>query len=138
MFQSFQKYSSSILLILMSVVLVSLVADEMHDLQHFSKHVTASACMTMVSEDFDIEDDEEDDTAKPILVGETPTITCSASACTTKLSSHKRPLALQHGQVRRYAPRSGLCNNNNRTILSITYSGVDSFHATFFFAIHII
>ena len=138
MFQSFQKYSSFIILILMSVVLMCLVADEIHDFQHFSKNVTASTLVTMVSEDIDIEDDEEENIAKSVPECNTHTITCSDSAFITKLSSHKRSLAAQSGHVRLYAPRSGLCDSNNLTILSIIYSGVDSFHATFFFAIYII
>ena len=139
MFETIRKYGSFIMLVLMSMVLVCLVADEYLDAQQLAKQTASSVSMTIVADDFDLDDeDDEDEICNHFFEGNDGAKVWAVTNDVRKLEESKRPSALQRGQVRRYSPRNDLSDSHNYTLLSITKSGVDWFHATFFYAIHII
>lgn len=120
------------MLILMSMVLVCMVADEYGDAQQLVKQTTATSGMEVIADDFDCDEDDEDgmvsvsfDDSKsaaitlPVIAGQ-------------KSAKSKCSKALLRGQTRRYSPRNNLPNSLNYVTLSAMKSGVDSFHATFF------
>ena len=49
------------MLVLMSMVLVCLVADEYLDAQQLAKQTVSSACMSVIGDDFDLDEDDDDD-----------------------------------------------------------------------------
>lgn len=123
------------MLILMGMVLVCLVADELTDSQHLAKQAAMSANVTIVADDIDFDDfdDNDDDVIEEQSLKHQSFATIRNTSSNIKtFRERKCPLSLQRGQVRRYSPRNDLADGNNYTLLTITKSGVDLFHATFF------
>ena len=121
------------MLVLMSMVLVCLVADEYLDAQQLAKQTVSSACMSVIGDDFDLDEDDDDDIVTTSFdEAKDWTSTSMLEACGQKTERSKCSMALLRGQVRRYSPRNNLSDSHNYTLLSIMKSGVDLFHATFF------
>lgn len=121
------------MLVLMSMVLVCLVADEYLDAQQLAKQTVSSACMSVIGDDFDLDEDDDDDIVTTSFdEAKDWTSTSILEACGQKTERSKCSMALLRGQVRRYSPRNDLSDSYNYTPLSITKSGVDLFHAIFF------
>ena len=139
MFEALRKYASVFMLVLMGLVMACLVADELCDAQHFAKQTAATTCMSIIAEDFDLDDDDENEAVTYTFVDDKA---CSSvpmlETIGQKAEGSKCSLALLRGQVRRYSPRNNLPYSHNYVILRNTESGVDLFHATFFYAIILI
>jgi hypothetical protein len=132
MFEALRKYGSVFMLVLMSMVMVCLVADENGDSQQLVTRTATSTCMTVLADDFDLEDDDEDEICNHFFGNKCSTWTWAVASDVRKLEGSKCPSDLLRGQVRRYSPRNNLSDSHNYTLLSIMKSGVDLFHATFF------
>ena len=121
------------MLVLMSMVLVCLVADEDLDAQQLAKQTVSSACMSVIGDDFDLDEDDDDDIVTTSFdEAKDWTSISMLEACGQKTERSKCSMALLRGQVRRYSPRNNLSDSHNYTLLSIMKSGVDLFHAIFF------
>lgn len=133
MFETFRKYGSVFMLLLVSALSLCLVADEVCEAQHLAKQIVGSANTSLLVEDFDF-DEEDDDEAIIGLFTETMDRLAASMRETNgqKTRKSKSPKALQRGQVRRHSPRNDLPCSHNYTLLSTTKSGVDLLHATFF------
>ena len=133
MFETFRKYGSVFMLLLVSALSLCLVADEVCKAQHLAKQIVGSANTSLLAEDFDF-DEEDDDEAIIGLFTETMDRLAASMRETNgrKTMKSKSPKALQRGQVRRHSPRNGLPCSHNYTLSSNTKSGVDLLHATFF------
>lgn len=132
MFEALRKYGSVFMLVLMSMVMVCLVADEYGDSQQLVTQTATSTCMTVLVDDFDLDDDDDEivniSFAENNAWASIPTLKTVGQ----KTEGSKCSQALLRGQVRRYSPRNNLSDSHNYTLLSIMKSGVESFHATFF------
>lgn len=133
MFETLRKYGSVFMLLLVSALSLCLVADEVCEAQHLAKQIVGSANTSLLAEDFDF-DEEDDDEAIIGLFTETMDRLAASMRETNgrKTMKSKSPKALQRGQVRRHSPRNGLPCSHNYTLSSNTKSGVDLLHATFF------
>ncbi len=136
MFEVIRKYSSTVMLILMGMVLVCLVADDFAYSQHLTKQAAMSANVTILVDDLDFDDDNSKEDHK--LGYKTFATTRNESTTIKTFGDRKCPMALLRGQVRRYSPRNDPADGNNYTLLTITKSGVDLFHVTFFVQFKII
>lgn len=134
MFEALRKYGSVFMLVLMSMVMMCLVADEYGDSQQLVTQTATSTCMTVLADDFDLEDDDEDEDeiCNYFFGNKCSTWTWAVASDVRKLEGSKCSSDLLRGQVRRYSPRNNLSDSHNYTLLSIMKSGVDLFHATFF------
>jgi len=121
------------MLVLMGMVMMCLVADENGDSQQLVTRTATSTCMTVLADDFDLDNDDDDEVANISFVENKAWPSISAhEAIGQKTKGSKCSQALLRGQVRRYSPRNNLSDGHNYTLLSIMKSGVDLFHATFF------
>ena len=122
------------MLVLMGLVMVCLVADEYGDHQQLVTQTASSTCMTVLVDDFDLDDndDDENEICYHFFGNKCSTWIWAVASDVRKLEGSKCPSALLRGQVRRYSPRNNLSDSHNYTLLSIMKSGVDLFHATFF------
>ena len=134
MFEALRKYGSVFMLVLMSMVMVCLVADEYGDSRQLVTQTATSTCMTVLADDFDLDDDDddEDEICNHFFGNKCSTWIWTVASDVRKLEGSKCPSDLLRGQVRRYSPRNNLSDSHNYTLLSIMKSGVDLFHATFF------
>ena len=134
MFEVLRKYGSVFMLVLMSMVMVCLVTDEYGDPQQLVTQTASSTCMTVLVDDFDLDDndDDENEICYHFFGNKCSTWIWAVASDVRKLEGSKCPSALLRGQVRRYSPRNNLSDSHNYTLLSIMKSGVDLFHATFF------
>ena len=133
MFEVLRKYGSVFMLVLMSMVIVCLVADEYGDPQQLVIQTATSTCMAVVADDFDLDDDDDDEVVNISFVeNKAWTSIPTLETIGQKAEGSKCSKALLRGQVRRYSPRKNLSDSHNYTLLSIMKSGVDLFHATFF------
>lgn len=132
MFEALRKYGSVFMLVLMSMVIACLVADENGDSQQLVTRTTTSTCMTVLADDFDLDDDDdEDEICNHFFGNKCSTWIWVVASDVRKLEGNKSSDLLR-GQVRRYSPRNNLSDSHNYTLFSIMKSGVESFHATFF------
>ena len=144
MFEALRKYGSVVMLILTSMVLVCFVANEYGDTQKMANTTYASVCMAVVDdlelddndEDEDEDGDEDENDKNHFYEGRIfGSIQLIGNQC-YNTKNNKCSKAILRGQVRRYSPRNNLSSSHNYTLLSIIKSGVDLFHATFFYTIH--
>ena len=126
------------MLVLMGMVMVCLVADEYGDSQQLVKQAATSTCMTVLADDFDLDDDDDEIVNISFVENKACTSVPALETIGQKTEGSKCSQALLRGQVRRYSPRNNLSDSHNYTLLSIMKSGVESFHATFFCSVHII
>ena len=133
MLETLRKYGSVFMLLLASAFFLCFVADEICDSQHLAKQIVGSANTSLLAEDFDF-DEEDDDEAIIGLFTETMDRLAASMRETNgrKTMKSKSPKALQRGQVRRHSPRNDLPCSHNYTLLSTTKSGVELLHAIFF------
>lgn len=120
------------MLVLMSVVLVCLVADEYGDPQQLLIQTASSTCTAVVADDFDLDDDDDEAVNISFVENKAWASIPTLETIGQKTEGSKCSQALLRGQVRRYSPRNNLSDSYNYTLLSIMKSGVESFHATFF------
>jgi hypothetical protein len=133
MFEALRKYGSVFMLVLMGMVMMCLVADEYGDSQQFVIQTATSTGIAVVADDFDLDDDDNDESVTITFVeNKAWTSIPTLETIGQKTEGSKCSQALLRGQVRRYSPRNDLSDSYNYTPLSITKSGVDLFHATFF------
>lgn len=133
MLETLMKYGSVYMLLLASAFFLCFVADEICDSQHLAKQTTASACMTLLAEDLDFDEEDDDEALIGLFTGTIGRgIVSIHETSGRKTMKSKSPKALQRGQVRRHSPRNDLPCSHNYTLLSTTKSGVDLLHATFF------
>ena len=132
MFETLRKYGSFIMLVLMSMVMVCLVADEYGDPQQLLIQTASSTCTAVVADDFDLDDDDDEAVNISFVENKAWASILTLETIGQKTEGSKCSQALLRGQVRRYSPRNNLSDSHNYTLLSIMKSGVESFHATFF------
>lgn len=132
MFEALRKYGSVFMLILISIVIVCLVADEYGDPQQLLTQTASSTCTAVVADDFDLDDDDDEAVNISFVENKAWTSIPTLETIGQKTEGSKYSQALLRGQVRRYSPRNNLSDSHNYTLLSIIKSGVDLFHATFF------
>ena len=133
MFEVLRKYGSVFMLVLMSMVIVCLVADEYGDPQQLVIQTATSTCMAVVADDFDLDDDDDDEVVNISFVENKAWASVPMlETIGQKTERRKCSQALLRGQVRRYSPRNNLPYSHNYAFLKNTKSGVDLFHATFF------
>ena len=120
------------MLILMGMVMVCLVADEYGDSQQLVKQTATSTCMTVLADDFDLDDDDDDVVNISFVENKAWASIPTLETIGQKAGGSKCSQALLRGQVRRYSPRNNLPYSHNYAFLKNTKSGVDLFHATFF------
>lgn len=138
MFEALRKYGSVFMLVLMSMVIACLVADEYGDPQQLVTQTASSTCMAVVADDFDLDDDDDDEAVNISFVeNKVWTSIPTLETIGQKTEGSKCSQALLRGQVRRYSPRNDLPYSHNYVILKNTKSGVGLFHAAFFYTIHI-
>lgn len=127
-----RKYSSVLMLILMSLVLVCLVADEYCDMQQLAKQAVATTSMEVIADDFDWDEDDDDKVVTLSSFDDNWSSIPMLETTSQKTEGSKCSQALLRGQVRRYSPRNSLPSSPKNVILKTIESGVDLFHATFF------
>ncbi len=132
MFEVLRKYGSVFMLVLMSMVMVCLVADEYGDPQQLLIQTASSTCMAVVADDFDLDDDDDEAVNISFVENKAWASIPTLETIGQKTEGGKCSQALLRGQVRRYSPRNNFSDSHNYTLLSIMKSGVDLFHATFF------
>ena len=132
MFEALRKYGSVFMLVLMSMVIVCLVADEYGDPQQLLIQTASSTCTAVVADDFDLDDDDDEAVNISFVENKAWASIPTLETIGQKTEGSKCSQALLRGQVRRYSPRNNLSDSHNYTLLSIMKSGVESFHATFF------
>ena len=133
MLETLRKYGSVFMLLLVSALSLCLVADEICDSQHLAKQTTASARMSLLAEDLDFDEDDDDEAIIGLFTEAADRLAASMRETNgRKTMKSKSPKALQRGQVRRHSPRNGLPCSHNYTLSSTTESGLDLLHATFF------
>ena len=133
MLETLRKYGSVFMLLLVSALSLCLVADEICDSQHLAKQTTASARMSLLAEDLDFDEDDDDEAIIGLFTEAADRLAASLRETNgRKTMKSKSPKALQRGQVRRHSPRNGLPCSHNYTLSSTTESGLDLLHATFF------
>ena len=120
------------MLILISIVIVCLVADEYGDPQQLVIQTATSTCTAVVADDFDLDDDDDEAVNISFVENKAWASIPTLETIGQKTEGSKCSQALLRGQVRRYSPRNNLSDSHNYTLLSIMKSGVDLFHATFF------
>jgi len=120
------------MLVLMSMVMVCLVADEYGDPQQLLIQTASSTCMAVVADDFDLDDDDDDVVNISFVENKAWASIPTLETIGQKAEGSKCSQALLRGQVRRYSPRNNLPYSHNYAFLKNTKSGVDLFHATFF------
>lgn len=112
--------------------MVCLVADEYGDSQQLVKQTATSTCMTVLADDFDLDDDDDEIVNISFVENKACTSIPALETVNQKAEGSKCSQALLRGQVRRYSPRNNLPYSYNYVILKNTKSGVDLFHAAFF------
>ena len=132
MFETLRKYGSVLMLLLMGVVFVCLIADEYVDAQQLARQASTSACMSVIADDFDWDEDDDDFVSTSFVEAKTEAAVPMPETIGQKTEGSKCSQALLRGQVRRYSPRNDLPCSHNYVILKTIESGVDLFHATFF------
>ena len=136
MLKAIRNFNSLLMLFIVSMVMVGFVADEVADSQYLAKHAAIPVCMNLLSGNVDIDDDDDDNENEilenPFFGENSYAPQCILETIGTVVSASRCPLALLRGQARRYSPRKDLNDCYNCTPKTITISGVDLFHATFF------
>ena len=132
MFEALRKYGSVFMLVLMSMVMVCLVADEYGDPQQLLIQTASSTCTAVVADDFDLDDDDDEAVNISFVENKAWASIPTLETIGQKTEGSKCSQALLRGQVRRYSPRNNLPYSHNYAFLKNTKSGVDLFHATFF------
>ncbi|MCR5066299.1 MAG: hypothetical protein K6A67_11120 [Bacteroidales bacterium] len=133
MLKPLSQYSSVIILVLMGMMMIGFIVDRVNDSHQFAKHTAMPISMSVISDDFDFDDNEDDEFyEKQCIAGGFIVNNWTTANERKQLAESKCSLSLQRGQVRRYSPRSSLADSHNYTFLSTTISGVDLFHAAFF------
>ena len=132
MFEVLRKYGSVFMLVLMGMVMVCLVADEYGDSQQLVKQTATSTCMTVLADDFDLDDDDDEIVNISFVENKAWASIPTLETIGQKTEGSKCSQALLRGQIRRYSPRNNLPYSHNYIISENTKSGVDLFHATFF------
>ena len=105
------------MLVLMSMVIVCLVADEYGDPQQLVIQTATSTCMAVVADDFDLDDDDDDEVVNISFVeNKAWTSIPTLETIGQKTEGSKCSQALLRGQVRRYSPRNNLSDSHNYTL----------------------
>jgi hypothetical protein len=118
MFKLSRKYGTFIMFILMGLTFACFVADAYADTQQFALQNTVAANMTVVVDDFDLDEDDDDEVVAKFF-GENkgwaslPTLESSGR----KTMRSKCPMDLLRGQVRRYSPRNSLSDGHNYVLV---------------------
>ena len=120
------------MLVLMGWVLVCLIAEEHIDAQHFVKQAAASACMTVVADDLDLDGDDDEVMTEVAANGKPWALVPTLGIIVKKAEKSKCSQALLRGQLRRDSPRNGFAESHNYVILENNKSGVEQFRTTFF------
>ena len=133
MFKLSRKYGTFIMFILMGLTFACFVADAYADTQQCALQNTVAANMTVVVDDFDLDEDDDDEGVAKFF-GENkgwaslPTLESNGR----KTARSKCPMDLLRGQVRRYSPRNSLSDGHNYVLLKNMNSGLGLFRNTFF------
>ena len=120
------------MLVLMGLVLACLIAEEHIDAQRFVKQTTASTCMTVVADDLDLDEDDDEVMTEIAANGKPWALVPTLGIIVKKAEKRKCSQALIRGLVRRHSPRSGLAESHNYVISETIISGGELFLATFF------
>ena len=108
------------MLLLVSALSLCLVADEVCEAQHLAKQIVGSANTSLLAEDFDFDEEDDDEAIIGLFTGTIGRGTVSIHETSGRNTmKSKSPKALQRGQVRRHSPRNGLPCSHNYTLCQI-------------------
>ena len=132
MFEYYRKYQKNCIILIMSIFIVCIFADEYEDMRQFGHKNNPVACMSIAEDDLDF--DEDDDFLPDVYLGR-PTDLCMEefTISVRKTSERNQSKALLIGQVRRHFPRRNRIDSYNYTVFDNGSSGVGSLMPLFLY-----
>lgn len=122
MFECYRKYQKICIVLIMSIFIVCVFADEYEDMRQFGHENNSVACMSIAEDDMDFDDDDD----LPDVYSDRPTPLRLENFTITvrKTSERNQSKALRIGQVRRHFPRGNRIDSYNYTVFDNGSSGV--------------
>ena len=132
MFECYRKYQKNCIILIMSIFIVCIFADEYEDMRQFGHKNNPVACMSIVEDDLDL---DEDDEYLPDICPDRSTASRLSEFIITvrKTSERNQSKALLIGQVRRHFPRGNRIDSYNYTVSDNGSSGVGSLMPLFLY-----
>ena len=132
MFECHRKYQKIYIVLIMSIFIVCIFADEFDDMRQFGNKNNPVACMSIAEEDVDF--DEEGDYLPDICPDRSTASRLSEFIITVrKTSERNQSKALLIGQVRRHFPQGNRIDSYNYTVSDNGSSGVGSLMPLFLY-----
>ena len=124
MFECYRKYQKICIVLIMSIFIVCVFADEYEDMRQFGHKNNPVACMSIAEDDMDFDDDEY---LPDVCPDRSTTLSLEKFTITVrKISERNQSKALRIGQVRRHFPRGNRIDSYNYTVFDNGSSGVGS------------
>ena len=132
MFECHRKYQKICIVLIMSIFVICIFADEFDDMRQFGNKNNPVACMSIAEEDVDF--DEEGDYLPDICPDQPGVMPMEEFTYTDlKTSARNQSKALRIGQVRRHFPRGNRIDSYNYTVFDNGSSGVGSLMPLFLY-----
>ena len=132
MFECYRKYQKNCIILIMSIFIVCIFADEYEDMRQFGHKNNPVACMSIAEDDLDF---DEDDEYLPDICPDRSTASRLSEFIITvrKTSERNQSKALLIGQVRRHFPRGNRIDSYNYTVSDNGSSGMGSLMPLFLY-----
>ena len=131
MFECYRKYQKICIVLIMSIFIVCVFADEYEDMRQFGHENNSVACMSIAEDDMDFDDD--DDLPDVYSGRPTPLRLENFTITVRKTSERNQSKALRIGQVRLHFPRGKRIDSYNYTVSDNGSSGVGSLMPLFLY-----
>lgn len=123
MFECYRKYQKICIVLIMSIFIVCVFADEYEDMRQFGHENNSVACMSIAEDDMDFDDDDE--YLPDVCPDRSTTLSMEKFTITVrKTSERNQSKALRIGQVRRHFPQENRVDSYNHTVFDNGSSGV--------------
>ncbi len=125
MFECYRKHQKIYIILIMSIFVICIFADEYEDMRQFGHKNNPAACMSIAEDDIDFDEDEEDEYLPNICPNRSTALRSEESTITVqKTLKRNQSKALRIGQVRRHFPRGNKIDSHHYTVFHSGSSGV--------------
>ena len=125
MFECYRKHQKIYIILIMSIFVICIFADEYEDMRQFGHKNNPAACMSIAEDDIDFDEDEEDEYLPNICPNRSTILRSEESTITVqKTLKRNQSKALRIGQVRRHFPRGNRIDSHHYTVFHSGSSGV--------------
>lgn len=122
MFECYRKYQKICIVLIMSIFIVCVFADEYEDMRQFGHENNSVACMSIAEDDMDFDDDDD---LPDVCPDRLTTLRLEEFTITVRKTSDRyQSKALRIGQVRWHFPRGNKIDSYNYTVSDNGSSGV--------------